>query len=203
VKSKYIIRKNQPKQLRDKMLIVCTGQTEEIYFNFIKNKYKNSLLKITIDVITHKRNTPMTIVKRAIENINEYKEVWVVFDRDEALDFDEAVRSSYLHGIKCAFSNRQIEYWFLLHFVYTTADMNREKLESELNRYLKFKYDKDETTLNKVYSKIFKNLSLAEIRAKEGFIKQKAVHKSKPSDWCSCTTVYQLTETMKKWNEAK
>ena len=40
--SKYK-RKSPKRQLRDRVLILCGGQTEEIYFNKFKQKYKDGL----------------------------------------------------------------------------------------------------------------------------------------------------------------
>jgi len=42
--------------------------------------------------------------------------VWVVFDRDEHRDIDEAMRKAHKNGIEVAFSTPSFDLWLLLHF---------------------------------------------------------------------------------------
>jgi len=44
-------------------------------------------------------------------------------------------------------------------------------------------------------------LEEAERRAQVGYEKHIRESGNKPSDWCSCTTVYQLTKKLRKWGQ--
>ena len=45
--------------------------------------------------------------------------VWVVFDRDDFDDFDQAVQEGVERGYQIAWSNQSFEYWLYLHFHYS------------------------------------------------------------------------------------
>ena len=89
--SKYQ-RKAPKRQLRDRVLIRCGGQTEEIYFNKFKEKHKDGLKNVTVKVTTCKRSNPIAVVDEAISLQDSYDELWCVFDKDDFEDFDEAIR---------------------------------------------------------------------------------------------------------------
>ena len=103
-------------QIRDRVLIMCGGETEKIYLNYYKNKNKRNLQNISIKIVTHKKSNPMAVVQEALIQKSDYDEVWAVFDKDDFSDFDEAITLALHNEINCAFSNEAIEYWFFLHF---------------------------------------------------------------------------------------
>ena len=61
-----------------------------------------SLVEETISVVQHAKRP--------------YREVWVLFDRDNNKDFDEAITLAKNNDIRVAWSNSCFEYWLLLHF---------------------------------------------------------------------------------------
>ena len=121
-------------QIRDRVLIMCGGETEEIYFNYYKNKHKNDLKNISVKVVAHKKNNPLAVVQAALALKLNYDEVWAVFDKDDFIDFDKAIVFALNSGINCAFSNEAIEYWFFLHFENKTGAMSRNLLNNEIGR---------------------------------------------------------------------
>ena len=189
--------------IRDKMLVMCSGETEEIYFNYYKYKYKKNLQNISVKVVTHKKSNPMAVTQAALSQKADYDEVWVVFDKDDFSDFDDAIILALDNGINCAFSNEAIEYWFFLHFENKTGAMPRGILNSELERKLGFEYDKGAETIKKVCGKINGRLEKAEERARIGHERHMVNSGSQPSYWCSCTTVYTLTKRLREWSKAK
>ncbi|WP_322905734.1 RloB family protein [Paenibacillus campi] len=84
---------------------------------------------------------------RIIEEIEDYKRrsphvfehVWAVFDKDDFPPdhFDNAIHSAHQKGIKVAWSNECIELWFLLHFAYLDANINRQQYYSRLDSVFK------------------------------------------------------------------
>ena len=201
-KDKYR-RKNPVMQTRDRVIIMCGGETEEIYFNHYKDKHKNELKNISVKVVAHKKSNPLAVVQAALAQKPDYNEVWAVFDKDDFADFDEAIVFALNNGINCAFSNEAIEYWFFLHFENKTGAMSRNTLNIELGKKLGFDYDKGVDTIQKTCGKISSNLLVAEERAQVGHERHIVNSRDKPSGWCSCTTAYALTKRLREWSKAK
>ena len=187
----------------NKVLIMCGGETEEIYFNHYKNKHKNDLKNINVKVVAHKKSNPLAVVQAALAQKSDYNEVWAVFDKDDFTDFDNAIIFALDNEINCAFSNEAIEYWFFLHFENKTRAMSRSSLNNELGKKLGFDYDKGAETIQKTCNKINNKLQIAEERAQIGHERHIVNSGNKPSDWCSCTTVYALTKRLREWSAAK
>ena len=201
-KDKYR-RKPPALRMRDKVLIMCGGETEEIYFNHYKDKHKRDLQSVSIKVVAYKKSNPMAVTQAAMTQKADFDEVWAVFDKDDFTDFDDAIKLALSNGINCAFSNEAIEYWFFLHFENKTGAMSRSNLDSELGRKLGFEYDKNAETMQKICEKISNRLHVAEERAQIGHERHILNSGDKPSDWCSCTTVYALTKRLREWSIAK
>jgi hypothetical protein len=182
---------------------MCGGETEEIYFNHYKDKHKRDLQSVSIKVVAYKKSNPMAVTQAAMAQKADYDEVWAVFDKDDFTDFDEAIRLALINGINCAFSNEAIEYWFFLLFENKTGAMSRSNLDSELGRKLGFEYDKNANTMQRICEKISNRIHVAEERAQIGHERHILNSGDKPSDWCSCTTVYALTKRLREWSMAK
>jgi predicted nucleic acid-binding protein len=182
---------------------MCGGETEEIYFNHYKSRHKRDLQNISVKVVAHKKSNPMAVVQAALIQKAEYDEVWAVFDKDDFADFDDAIVFALSKGIKCAFSNEAIEYWFFLHFENKTGAMTRSALNSELQKRLGFEYDKGAEIIERTCRNISSKLLIAEERAQIGHERHIVNSGYKPSDWCSCTTIYSLTKRLREWSKAK
>ncbi len=133
---------------RDKIvrfLIVCEGErTEPNYFKeLVRDKYSEVRSE---DIVGEGRST-CALVKRT-EEIREklerqrqlrFDRVWVVFDKDDFNDFNEAIALAERKGYKAAWSNEAFELWYLLHFVYLDSAISRadyiKKLENEIRRF--------------------------------------------------------------------
>ena len=196
-------RRSPALPIREKVLVMCSGETEEEYFNYFKYKHKRNLQNISVKVITHKKSNPMAVTQAALAQKTYYDEVWVVFDKDDFVDFDDAIFFALDNEINCAFSNEAIEYWFFLHFENKTGAMSRRALNSELERKLGFQYDKSVDSIKKTCRRISNKLMKAEERAQVGHERHVVNSGDKPSDWCSCTTIYTLTKRLREWRKAK
>lgn len=68
-----------------------------------------------------------------------YQNIWVVFDKDDFRDFDQAIYEGLNKGYKVAWSNQSFEYWVYLHFHYSDSALHRdqwcEKLDLLFKRY--------------------------------------------------------------------
>ena len=138
--------KNWMKKRRDRAiriqpeyhLIVTEGtETEPQYFQAIKEiinrQYRD---KIQLDIFGEGDNTLSLFEKakkRAEQNPNGYKHVWVVYDTDdfpsdyinrtEKLCQQGSTSETQYHAI---WSNQCIELWYLLHFSFLQSDIHRK-----------------------------------------------------------------------------
>jgi len=194
--SKYSRKGRKSRIENNTILIVCGGKTEEKYFK----QWNIDLGKIKVKPVTQPKN-PMNIVEHAIKmrSLENYRQVWCVFDKDEFEDFDEAIFYAYKNGINTAFSNKAFEYWFLIHYEKTYRSMNIKDLIEKLSSYIGEKYKKGGQDM---YNLLKDKIDIAIQNAKWGH----QLHKKeggKPSVWESCTTVYELVEELKKWKIAE
>jgi hypothetical protein len=144
------------RQSRKVILIVCEGlKTEPIYFTDLRNEYKLS----TVDVLVVGAGaSPITVVEQAIglrdERMREarraqrrgemaelpFDEVWCVFDVEVLHNnpsFAPAVSLADDEGIALAITNPAFEFWFLLHFTFTTRSFHHaDELIAALKVYI-------------------------------------------------------------------
>lgn len=191
---RYSRHNRKSKEVQNKILIVCGGKTEKIYFE----KHRANLADIKIVPCLHDES-PLRVVDRAIKEKNKdnYIQVWCVFDKDDFQDFDEAIFKARNNCIKCAFSNEAFEVWYLLHYKYFDNHKDRTKCIKELERELGIKYSKvDKEIYDILKSKMDKAIQNAK-KAHQRYMAQGGV----PSKWCSCTTVYELINELRRWKK--
>lgn len=128
-------------------LIVTEGtETEVNYFNNIKRiletNFNNSVMveKVTMNIQGTARSTTV-LVKEAIKkrSLKSYSDVWVVFDRDENSDFDEAISLATREGLYVAWSNECFELWLLLHIQNLESAIGRNDYSSKITNHFKIK----------------------------------------------------------------
>jgi len=131
-------RKPPFRRAREEVLVVCGGQTEQIYFDTFKKVFKPLLGNISV-VTAVKTKNPIRRVDYAIKMRlqNEgYNTVWCVFDKDDFADFDEAIDCARKNRIDTAFSNQAFEIWFINHYKQFSAPLHRRKHNEELTQLL-------------------------------------------------------------------
>lgn len=203
-------KENVKKQRSSNWLIVCEGkQTEPNYFKGAVdaiNKAIEDRYKLKVKIVGQGMNA-VSLVKSVEELQNEidgykattipYGKIFVVFDKDSfsPKSFDHAITMCKKNGYIPLWSNQAIEYWFLLHFNYIDAKIDRSMYEDKINEYfkiagLKYKYKKND---DDIYLKLCKYGSLEQARKNA-----KRIHLNhsmdNPSDSESCTTVYKFFE---------
>lgn len=140
-------RKKASTKGSDRILIVTEGEkTEPHYFNEIRKYYRLSTASITI---MHSKygTTPQQVVDFAVNRCretNEYETVYCVFDRDDHLNFINALYSVGTHNKKYRNDNNEpihfyavpsipcFELWLLLHFVPVRSYMHRDEVQRQL-----------------------------------------------------------------------
>ena len=128
-------------------LIVSEGEkTEPLYFDglakHINDKYGDSI-SVEKPLIKTKGEGKCTVslVEETSRIVSRshliYSQVWVVFDKDDFQDFDEAVSLAEARGFRAAWSNQSFEYWIYLHFYYNDSALHRDDWVKKLSDLLK------------------------------------------------------------------
>ena len=150
--------KKRKENVREKLvrfLIVCEGtKTEPHYFEALIKTYISTVREVTIE---GEGRATVALVDRALEikqelerkNAMSFDRVWVVFDKDDFDDFNEAIKKAHKLGLHSAWTNEAFELWYYLYFEYLDTGISRaayiEKLEEAFRNRMGdagFKYQK-------------------------------------------------------------
>lgn len=82
---------------------------------------------------------------------------WLVFDKDDFKDFNQAIKEATGASFEVAWSNESFELWYLLHFRYQSTGLGRKECIKALEEVIrkhdpKFKYGKGDTGMYKILS---------------------------------------------------
>ena len=73
------------------------------------------------------------------DNAMSFDRVWLVFDKDDFNDFNEAIRKAKKLGVQCAWSNEAFELWYYLHFEYLDTGIGRNAYIERLQEFFRNK----------------------------------------------------------------
>lgn len=193
-------------------LIVSEGEkTEPLYFdglaNYINEKYGKSI-DIEKPLITPRGEGKCTVglvekaAKIAARAPIRYSQVWVVFDKDDFDDFDEAVALAEKYGFRVAWSNQSFEYWIYLHFNFSDSALHRDDWVDKLSKIFKdlgindTGYLKNDPNIFKIAT-TYGSLKFAVSNAIR--VAKSYNNKTKPSLCDPCTMVYLLITELKPY----
>jgi hypothetical protein len=199
------MKRNKPRKLSPRILIVCEGkQTEKNYFVGLRKKLRLPSLKIEIQGIGQSNDNLVEHAKTFINLDNKdisYDSVWCVFDRDGEGNRDNdinAFEKAQKYGFQIAFSVEAFEVWLLLHFKYFINQYSVQDLNKKLNQEFKKEIKKE---YNKTDPNLFDDL---ESRMDTALNNAKKLHNChspgphKPHYDCNpCSTVFELVEFLK------
>lgn len=133
----------------ERHLIVTEGEkTEPLYFEEVRrrinNRFRGNLISVKIVGVGMNTESLLEEAKRiAVDDIDGYTHVWVVYDKDSFSDESfntvvakcETTRMSRtrFHAI---WSNESFELWYLLHYEYLQSALGREMYAEKLDGYL-------------------------------------------------------------------
>ncbi len=192
-------------------LIVTEGKcTEPNYFNGLKKRILDNVGgNVEVIDISGEGASTQKLIEITDQRVNRakipYQNIWVVFDKDDFKDFDQAIREGEDRGYNVAWSNQSFEYWIYLHFGYSDADLHRDQWNAKLDELFKSKglsksgYKKNINDLYELldsFGGVQKAINNAKNRMKE--FKSK---KSKPSEYAPGTTVHILVEELRGYLE--
>ncbi|MBI4648146.1 MAG: RloB domain-containing protein [Bacteroidia bacterium] len=195
-------KRNKIRKINQRILILCEGDTEEIYLKGLKATLSRDVQRDISIIITQASDSePKIMLKEAIAKKEKatseqqpYKETWLVFDDDNRKNLKTVFSDARKNEINIAYSSISVEFWSLLHFERTAkeyADADRAIIR--LTTYIP-SYNK---TMPDIYDKLQPHYNNPALPNAEWLRRQKEYHnmyesyKHKP-----ITTVDMLTETL-------
>ena len=195
-------------------LIVTEGErTEPLYFKGIQKQIKDrigGMVEVVeapvIDIHGEGSATEklVEITQRIVKEAKIiYQNVWLVFDKDDFEDFDQAIKDGVDRGYKTAWSNQSFEYWLYLHFYYSDSALHRDDWKRKLDDIFE-QYHLGNGRYQKNYEDIydivnsFDGVNTAIKNAKR---RMEAFKRGidKPSEYNPGTMVYELVEELMKY----
>ncbi len=160
-------RKENTRDERKMLIIACEDSVSApLYFRAIFSDLKrnHAISAASLVIAKHKRSNPTGVLQDLLNhpNYQDFDHQWIVIDRDEERtqkvnnnsqsghsleNFNQAISNAIRKGIKFAYSNPCFEIWYLLHFEYTSAAIDRKQLVTQLEHG--YQYAK-----NKLFTKV-------------------------------------------------
>lgn len=197
-------------------LIVTEGErTEPLYFKGLQNLIKDKIGGMVevveapvIDVYGEGCSTGklIEVTEQMIKKANIlYQNVWVVFDKDDFEDFDQAINDGKDKGYKIAWSNQSFEYWLYLHFYYSDSALHRDDWSEKLDSIFK-QYHLGDGTYQKNYEDIYNmvdsfdgvNTAIKNAKRRMAAFREGV---DNPSEYDPGTMVYRLVQELKVYLE--
>lgn len=147
------------------ILIVCEGEkTEKYYFDDLKRKWNISTVDVKIIPLGAEPKAIVEEAKKEYSRIHKSSRdmkkhhVWCVFDRDDHERWSEAMEMARANGFSIAASNPNFELWYLLHFEYQSAHIERDDVIHKLKYGNIPGYEKN---MENLFGRLQPNLSTA------------------------------------------
>lgn len=178
------------------LIITDTKGTERCFFNGLHAELPEDIRKkLVVKVIETKTGN---LIEKCIEFMTydpQFRIPWIVFDRDEVIDFDQIIKEAEKNGIHVAWSNPCFEIW--MHAYYGSMPNISEswtccsKFGELYKRNTGISYDKADEKMYKHLIRTGDEEKALEIAAQK-YKQCKERGYSKPSEMCPCTTVHEL-----------
>lgn len=131
-----------------------------------------------------------------------YQNIWVVFDKDDFEDFNQAIQKGLDKGYNVAWSNQAFEYWLYLHFEYSDVALHRHEWSNKLDKIFK-KHGLGNGTYQKNYHNIYNIVNCNDgVNTAIRNAKRRMANfngKQKPSEFDPGTMIYKLVEELMRY----
>lgn len=198
----------------DSFLIVTEGErSEPLYFKGIQQRIRDriggvvNVVEVPLIEIRGEGCSTGKLIEITDRIVKEakviYQNIWVVFDKDDFEDFDQAIKEGTQKDYQIAWSNQSFEYWLYLHFEYSDSALHRTEWKHKLDEIFR-KLDLGEGCYRKNYEDIYDlvnrydGVNTAIKNAKRRMAEfDPAV--CKPSEYDPGTNVHKLAEALTKY----
>lgn len=116
-KTREQIAKKRVPELGYYFIVTDTKETEQNYMYGLRDSIPRELQgKLVIKVIKTKTRKLVEEAMNLASLNPQYGETWIIFDRDQVVDFDDIIAEAKTKGIHVGWSNPCIEEWFSAYF---------------------------------------------------------------------------------------
>jgi hypothetical protein len=124
-----------------------------------------------------------------------YNQIWCVFDRDSfpSGNFNRAFKVADENRIHIAYSNQCFELWYILHYFFNDAAIDRHEYSRNLTKFIGRKYRKNDESM---YD-LLKERQADAIRNAKKLLSRYAPCNPEKDD--PSTTVHELVETLNEF----
>lgn len=183
------------------LIVTDTEGTERCFFDGLRRDLPDNIKsKLVIKVIETKTRKMIDKCIELTAYDAQYRIPWIVFDRDQVQGFDGIIAEAARKGVQVGWSNPCFEIWMHAYFGSMPSLDNSWTCCSDFERVFELKtgqmYFKTDENL---YDKLCKsgNEEMAIKIAKQKYEQCLQDGKTKPSEMCPCTTVYELVGEIK------
>lgn len=184
------------------VIVTDAEQTEKNYLYGLRDSLPKELQeRIVIRVSKVKTKELVKACKEQAALEPQYGQPWIVFDRDQVVNFDEIIAQAEQADIQVGWSNPCIEIWFDAYFgkmhSYSDSVTCCRKFGETFECKTGQKYRKEHQQIYAVLNQFGDETKAIQIAEKRlmGYLKDGA---DKPSNMCPCTTLHRLTDEIKK-----
>ena len=193
------------------ILIVSEGEkTEPLYFNGLRNyinnkygKYGDGIQNKPIIQTEGEGKSTVNLVREAQKlekrGNRKYNQVWIVFDKDDFSDFDDAIRLAESLGYHAAWNNRSFEYWIFLHFHFSDSQLDQSGWTEKISIILKDQKI-DSIGYKMFYAEVFEVVTQnggLKRAVKHAQMREQACKGNKIASQCNpCTMVHHLIQEL-------
>lgn len=183
-------------------IVTDTAETETNYMYGLRDSLPKELQgRIVIRVSEVRTQELVKTCKEQAALEPQYGQPWVVFDRDQVVNFDEIIEQAKRDGVNVGWSNPCIEIWFDAHFgkmhSYGNSVVCCRKFGETFKQKTGQEYHKNNPQIYAILNRFgdeAKAIQIAERRL-QGYSRDGI---QKPSEMCPCTTVHELVGEIKR-----
>ena len=187
------------------VIVTDTDATEKKYLEGLRNSLPESMQN-HIAFKFYKSKTEDLIQTCEEANMDaQYRQPWIVFDRDRVPNFDEIIKNAEIKGIRVGWSNPCIEIWFDCYFgkmhPYLESTQCCSRFSETFLKEVGKEYRKADNHIYELLTKYGDEKNAISIAEKNLNDYQKSFVE-KPSKMCPATTLHYLIREIKSKSES-
>ena len=196
-----VVKQNNRKTV-NYVIVTNTQGTEKNYFDGLRENLPEKAKRYVV-VTTYETHLKTMIHKCRTEvyKDHQFRQEWLVFDRDEVKDFDEIIEKAEGYHLHCAWSNPCFEIWLYAYYGKMPEFLNSQQcwksFGKEFQKRTGIPYEKNDRWLYRHLMETGdeeKAIQLAIQKLNQCYREGREI----PSEMHPCTKVYELVKDIKE-----
>ena len=182
-------------------IVTDTKKTEENFFTGLKESLPDDIQgRLVIKVIKTETANLIDACRRIVAKDPQYREPWIIFDRDAVNDFDRIVKDAHSSSINVGWSNPCIEIWFGAYFgkmpQYETSVDCCHGFSETFRKKTGVEYDKADRKIYGMLAQYGDEQKAIDLAAQR--FHHYSLQGRKQSEMHSCTSIHMLIDEIRK-----